>query len=149
MKRLERRLIYQISPNFHTVVATSGISFERFLLLYSIFCSIDITGFEQTFYLILGSPKPKRGSASPLIECKSDSLGIPKPYLPPSRSHSVSPRTIPNGVFKPISSIDEFEAIENQRKESYNSTGSSHGEYDDVFEPISSNEDPDVLLPVS
>ena len=139
MKRLERHLIYQISPNFHMVIASCDISIERFL------CFIDITGFEQTFFLILGSPKPKRGSASPLIECKSDSLGIPKPYLPPSRSHSVSPRTIPNGFFKPISSIDEFEVIENQRKESYNSTGSSHGEYDDVFEPISSNEDPDVL----
>ena len=103
----------------------------------------------QSFYLTTGSPKPKRGSASPLIECKSDSLGIPNSYLAPSRSHSVSPRTILNGIFKPISSIDEFEAIGNQRKESYNSTGSSHGEYDDVFEPISSNEEPDVLLPVS
>ena len=97
----------------------------------------------------IGSPKPKRGSTSPLIECKSDSLGVPKPYSPPSRSHSVSPRTISNGLFKPISSIGEFEPKECQRKESYNSTGSSHGDYDDVFEPISSSGEPDILSPIA
>ena len=98
---------------------------------------------------IKGSPKPKRGSTSPLIECKSDSLGVPKPYSPRSRSHSVSPRTISNGLFKPISSIGEFETIEFQRKESYHSTGSSHGDYDDVFEPVSLSGEPDVLSPIA
>ena len=114
-------------------------------------CIVNLA-FQNSWYtllLIIGSPKPKRGSTSPLIECKSDSLGIPKPYSPSSRSHSVSPRTVPNGTFKPISSVGELEVNGCQRKESCNSTGSSHGDYDDVFEPISTSGEPDVLLPIA
>jgi hypothetical protein len=101
-----------------------------------------------SFFFILGSPKPKRGSTSPLIEYKSDNLGVAtKSQSKSSGSNSLSPFVGCNGDFKPICSIKDPEddtSSTGQRKESSNSNNSScHGNYPNVFEPIP-DEDTDI-----
>ena len=97
------------------------------------------------FFFISGSPKPKRGSTSPLIEYKGDSLGVTRKLnTNESVSNSLSPFFGCNGSSKPISSIKDLEAessIISRRKESFISNNSSnHENHGDVFEPVPDEE---------
>ncbi len=98
-----------------------------------------------SFFFISGSPKPQRGSTSPLIEYKGDSLGVTrKSNTNESGSNSLSPFFGCNGSSKPICSLKDLEAessIKSRRKESFiSNNSSSHENYDNVFEPVPDEE---------